>query len=55
MIERDAGLSALPDGWWRLILETIIQIIDYREKVLPYSLEGILHLQSSNIKNDHIN
>ena len=36
MSERDTGLSALPDGWGRLILETIIQIIDYREKVLPW-------------------
>ena len=50
MSERDAGLSALPDGRLRTTLETVIQIIDYRGRTLSYSSEGIPHLRSSNIK-----
>lgn len=49
-----SDLPELPKGWvWTRIGE-IIHIIDYRGRTPPFSLEGIPHLRSSNIKNGKI-
>ena len=46
--------SDLPDGWMWMTIEEVIQIIDYRGRTPPYSLEGIPHLRSANVKKGNI-
>ena len=54
MSETGVDLSELPDGWIWTTIEEVIQIIDYRGRTPPYSLEGIPHLRSANVKKGNI-
>ena len=54
MNETGVDLPPLPDGWIWTTIEKVIQIIDYRGRTPPYSLEGIPHLRSANVKKGNI-
>jgi len=49
-----SSLPELPEGWiWTRIGE-VVRIIDYRGRTPPFSIEGIPHLRSSNIRQGRI-